>query len=206
METEIKEKKSFFDILKQNLKVMLSILLVLFIGLGLYLWIQYNSNLKKQDLSEKYIQAKILLSKNDKQKSLEILKNIIKEKDSTYSILSLYLIIDKNLESDDNNILNYFDKIITISDLEKEDVNLIKLKKAIFISSYGKEDKLLELLNPIINSDSVWKVQATKFMGDYYFSRKEYVKADQFYSKLINLEGENIDKNEINRKIQTYKK
>ncbi len=206
METEIKEKKSFFDILKQNLKVILSILLVLFIGLGLYLWIQYNSNLKKQDLSEKYIQAKILLSKNDKQKSLEILKNIIKEKDSTYSILSLYLIIDKNLESDDNSILNYFDKIITISDLEKEDVNLIKLKKAIFISSYGKEDKLLELLNPIINSDSVWKVQATKFMGDYYFSRKEYVKADQFYSKLINLEGENIDKNEINRKIQTYKK
>ena len=77
METEIKEKKSFFDILKQNLKVILSILLVLFIGLGLYLWIQYNSNLKKQDLSEKYIQAKILLSKNDKQKSLEILKNII---------------------------------------------------------------------------------------------------------------------------------
>tara|TARA_Y100000591_G_C21842579_1_gene706633 strand:- start:444 stop:1064 length:621 start_codon:yes stop_codon:yes gene_type:complete len=206
METEIKEKKSFFDILKQNLKVILSILLVLLIGLGFYLWIQYNSNLKKQDLSEKYIQAKILLSKNDKQKSLEILKNIIKEKDSTYSILSLYLIIDKNLENDDNSILNYFDKIITISDLEKEDVNLIKLKKAIFISGYGKEDKLLELLNPIINSDSVWKVQATKFMGDYYFSRKEYVKADQFYSKLINLEGENIDKNEINRKIQTYKK
>ena len=113
METEIKEKKSFFDILKQNLKVILSILLVLLIGLGLYLWIQYNSNLKKQDLSEKYIQAKILLSKNDKQKSLEILKNIIKEKDSTYSILSLYLIIDKNLESNDNNILNYFDKIQT---------------------------------------------------------------------------------------------
>ena len=206
METEIKEKKSFFDILKQNLKVILSILLVLLIGLGFYLWIQYNSNLKKQDLSEKYIQAKILLSKNDKQKSLEILKNIIKEKDSTYSILSLYLIIDKNLENDDNSILNYFDKIITISDLEKEDVNLIKLKKAIFISGYGKEDKLLELLNPIINSDSVWKVQATKFMGDYYFSRKEYVKADQFYSKLINLEGENFDKNEINRKIQIYKK
>ncbi len=206
METEIKEKKSFFDILKQNLKVILSILLVLFIGLGLYLWIQYNSNLKKQDLSEKYIQAKILLSKNDKQKSLEILKNIIMEKDSTYSVLSLYLIIDKNLESDDNSILNYFDKIFMISDLAKEDTNLIKLKKAIFISSYGKEDKLLELLNPIINSDSVWKVQATKFMGDYYFSRKEYVKADQFYSKLINLEGENIDKNEINRKIQTYKK
>ena len=87
METEIKEKKSFFDILKQNLKVILSILLVLLIGLGLYLWIQYNSNLKKQDLSEKYIQAKILLSKNDKQKSLEILKNIIMEKDSTYSVL-----------------------------------------------------------------------------------------------------------------------
>jgi len=206
METEIKEKKSFFDILKQNLKVILSILLVLLIGLGLYLWIQYNSNLKKQDLSEKYIQAKILLSKNDKQKSLEILKNIIMEKDSTYSVLSLYLIIDKNLESDDNSILNYFDKIFMISDLAKEDTNLIKLKKAIFISSYGKEDKLLELLNPIINSDSVWKVQATKFMGDYYFSRKEFVKADQFYSKLINLEGENIDKNEINRKIQTYKK
>ena len=175
---------------------------------------QFSSTTEElQDLQNKIATGEnILRASDDPVGSVELSGlNVVKKQIEKYernvnSANDRLSLIDKNLESDDNSILNYFDKIITISDLEKEDVNLIKLKKAIFISSYGKEDKLLELLNPIINSDSVWKVQATKFMGDYYFSRKEYVKADQFYSKLINLEGENIDKNEINRKIQTYKK
>ena len=37
--------------------------------------------------------------------------------------------------------------------MEKEDLNLLRLKKAIFISENSKEEEILELLNPIINSN-----------------------------------------------------
>ena len=85
-------------------------------------------------------------------------------------------------------------------------MNLLRFKKAIFVSRYGNEKEILDLLNPIINSDSVWKVQSVKFIADFYFSKKEYKKADQYYSTLLNLENANIDTKEIKRKIRTYKK
>ena len=206
METEIKEKKKLFDVFKDNIKAIVGGLLIVLITLSIYSWLNFKGDIKKKDLSEEFINAKIFLSEQKNDKSLKILENIILEKDSTYSVLSLYLIIDKNLENDDKKILSYFEKIQSINNLKKEELNLIKLKKAIFISSFSQEEKLLDLLNPIINSTSVWKAQAIKFLADYYYSRKEYQKADQYYSKLIDLDDNNLDNKEIKRKIQTYKK
>ena len=37
------------------------------------------------------------------------------------------------------NVLKYFDQIISINSLEKEDLNLLKLKKAIYISDSADE-------------------------------------------------------------------
>ena len=206
METEIKEKKKLFDVFKDNIKAIVGGLLIVLITLSIYSWLNFKGDIKKKDLSEEFINAKIFLSEQKNDKSLKILENIILEKDSTYSVLSLYLIIDKNLENDDKKILSYFEKIQSINNLKKEELNLIKLKKAIFISSFSQEEKLLDLLNPIINSTSVWKAQAIKFLADYYYSRKEYQKADQYHSKLIDLDENNLDNKEIKRKIQTYKK
>ena len=206
METEIKEKKKLFDVFKDNIKAIVGGLLIVLITLSIYSWLNFKGDIKKKDLSEEFINAKIFLSEQKNDKSLKILENIILEKDSTYSVLSLYLIIDKNLENDDKKILSYFEKIQSINNLKKEELNLIKLKKAIFISSFSQEEKLLDLLNPIINSTSVWKAQAIKFLADYYYSRKEYQKADQYHSKLIDLDDNNLDNKEIKRKIQTYKK
>ncbi len=60
----------------------------------------------------------------------------------------------------------------------------MKLKKAIYISEIDKEQEIIELLNPIINSDSVWKSQALKFLGDFYYSFNQTQKAKQYYSLL----------------------
>ena len=92
---------------------------------------------------------------------------------------------------------------MSINSLKNEDLDLVKFKKAIFISRHGNEKELLDLLNPIINSDSVWKAQSIKFLADFYFSKKEYKKADQYYSTLLTLENSNIDIKEIKRKIKT---
>ena len=64
---------------------------------------------------------------------------------------------------------------------------------------------MLDLLNPIINSDSVWKFQSLKFLADYYFSLKQFKKAEQYYSILLDSGDESIDQNEIKRKIKLIK-
>jgi len=206
MESQPTEKKNFFNIIKSNLKFIIGGLFLLLVVISVFSWLKFNADIKKTTLSENYIEAKILLSEKKPNKALDVLKKIIEQGDSTYSTLSLYLIIDQELEKDGKKISNYFDKVLSINSLKNEDLNLVKLKKAIFISSYGKEEELLDLLNPIINSDSVWKTQSIKFLGDYYFSIKEYNKADQYYSDLLTLENSNIDSKEIKRRIEAHKK
>ena len=200
------QKKTFLEVLKDNLKTIIIFFLLLFSIFSIFSWMKYDANIKKQNLSEDFIKAKIFISEKKFVEANNILKDIVNQKDSTYSVLSLYLIINKDLEKDEKLVIKYFDEILSIKALKKEDLNLIKLKKAIYISRYEKEEDLLDLLNPIINSESFWKAQSIKFLGDYYFSKREYNKADEYYSILLNLKDPNIDNKDIQRRRNTYKK
>ena len=202
MNDQIKEKKSIFDILKSNLKIIITFIILILISISVYTWTDKKENKKRENLSEKYIDAKILLSEKKDIEALNILKEVIKKKDTTYSVLSLYLIIDRELEKNETKILGYFNQVISISGLKKDDLDLLKFKKAIFISNKSTENEILELLNPIINSESVWKTQALKFLADFYFSKKEFNKADQYYLQLLNLQNSNLNKKEIEQKIK----
>ncbi len=200
-----KEKIGFRDFLKSNLKLLVSLcLIIVFVGI-FFLWLDYSEKNKRKKGSENFIEAKILLTENNHSKSLEILKNIIKTKDKTYSPLSLFLILDQNLEKDKELVLKYFNDVLLIRNLGKEDLNLLRLKKAIFVSNKSKEKDMLDLLNPIINSDSVWKTQSLKFLGDYYFSLKEFKKAEQYYSILLENDEFSVDFGEIKRKMKLIK-
>ena len=199
------ENKSFKNYILSNKKKLLLLAGVIFLSL-IYFWWADNTKKKDRDKnSEDFISAKVFLSKNENEKSLEILKNIISTNDEVYSPLSLFLIIDRNLNENRENVLKYFDQIISINSLEKEDLNLLKLKKAIYISDSADENDLLEILNPILNSNSVWKNKSLKLLGDYYFNKKEYIKAKQYYSDILNLEDQSIDFSEINRKLKIIK-
>ncbi len=206
MEEQPQQKKNILEIIKSNLKIIFIILSLLITVLIAFSWVKYASDTKKTSLSESFVDAKILLSQKNPKQALEVLKKIIEKKDSTYSVLSLYLVIDQDLVSDNNEILKYFDEVLSINALSNEDHNLIKLKKAIFLSSDAKEEDLLDLLNPIINSESVWRAQSIKLLADYYFYLKEYNKAEQYYSKLLVLENTNIDMREIRNRIKASKK
>jgi hypothetical protein len=201
MSSEISEKVKLIDLLKKNSKLLLSLLILLFVIIGILLWFDHSNKSKREKISEDFIQAKILLENQQNIKAHDVLKNIIEKKDNIYSPLSLFLIIEKNLETDKAIITNYFNQILNIGSIEKEDLNLLRLKKAIFISENSKEEDMLELLNPIINSDSVWKIQSIKFLGDYYFSLKQFNKAKQYYLILISDNDIGLDKNEIKRKL-----
>tara|TARA_B100000700_G_scaffold18222_1_gene17887 strand:- start:32022 stop:32651 length:630 start_codon:yes stop_codon:yes gene_type:complete len=207
MNTEnLEKKKTIKDFLKSNLKIF-SIIFFILILLGIFfLWLDYTNKTKKINISQDFIDAKVLLSENNKKESLEILTNIINKKDKTYSPLSLYLMIDKKLVDNPNLINEYFDVVISIGGLEKEDLNLLKLKKAIHTSQNSDENELLDLLNPIINSKSVWRAQSIEFIGDYYFSKKQYKKAEQYYSQLLNdVENSGYDVGDLKRKMKIIK-
>ena len=202
MNLESSEKKGFKDFLKSNIKLLVGLSVVL-IGIGIFFaWLDHKEKQKRIEVSEYFIEAKIMLNQNNPSNSYEILKKIIDEKEKIYSPLSLFLIIDKNLEKDKKIISEYFDVILSIKDLEKEDSNLLKLKKAIFISNNSNESEILALLTPVINSESVWKIQSVKFLGDYYFSLKQFKKAEEYYSILLENGQSNIDIAEIERKMK----
>tara|TARA_B100001741_G_C16383277_1_gene518878 strand:+ start:206 stop:829 length:624 start_codon:yes stop_codon:yes gene_type:complete len=205
MDFESSENKGIIYFIKSKLKIIISILIFLFFIILFMGWMDYQNKKNKLKLSENFIEAKVLLSENKKIESYEIFKQLVNKKEKIYSPLSLFFIIDRNLENDENVLLKYFDTILSIKDLEPEDLNLMKLKKAIFISQNADEQSILSLLNPIINSNSVWKAQSLKFLGDYYFSTKEFKKAGEYYSILIDEKSSDIDISELKRKMKLIK-
>ena len=202
MEQNRTENK-IFDFLKGNSKIFIySIISLLIIAVVSFFYIS-NTESKKIKISEDYIKAKIFLNNGNNIKAKEILTKIIIQKDSVYSSLSLFLIIEKKLITDKKFILDHFDLIINQGSLKKEDTNLLKLKKAIYISEIDKEGEIIELLNPIINSESVWRPQALKFLGDFYYSFGQLQKAKQYYS-LLN-EISQFNNNGIQKKLDFIK-
>jgi len=202
MNVQLTEKKSFSDYVKSNLKTVIGIAAFLLLIIVFFVSSNYLAKKNRIKLSEDFVKAKILIENKKDLEALELLRGIIGEKDSFYSPLSLFIIIDKNLEKNENNIKDYFNQILSANNLEKEDLNLLKLKKAIYISESSEEKEILDLLNPIVDSNSVWKPETIKFLGDYYFSVDQLQKAKKYYLMLVSEDFPNIDINKINKKIQ----
>ena len=123
--------------------------------------------------------------------TVQKLVEIINEQDPTYSPLSLYFIIDNKLVSNKNEINDYFDILIEKTSLDNEIKNLIIYKKALFNADQVQESDLLNILNPLINSDSVWKSHALYLMAEYFYSKDSKQKSREFFNQIIILEKPN---------------
>ena len=102
-------------------------------------------------------------------------------------LFSIHLakLLEENLVKDDNEMISFFDHVIENNKFEEELKNLIVLKKAIFQSNFSSEVELLDTTKSIINSDSIWKPHALILIGDYFAAQKQFVKAKEFYSKVL---------------------
>ena len=72
----------------------------------------------------------------------------------------MYFIIDNNLIIDRNIINDLFDILIQKTSLDKEIKNLLVFKKGLFNADQSSENELLDILDPLIKTDSVWKSHA----------------------------------------------
>ena len=186
--TRNEKVKNFFINNKKILILILSLIIILLISY--FAFAEYKER-KKLKISDQYNSIVTKYSEKNKKIAKNALVELINKKDSTYSPLSLYFIIDNQLISDQLIINNLFDTVIEDVSLEKEIKNLIIYKKALYNADISQENELLDILKPIINSSSVWKSHALYLMAEYFYSKNEKQKSKEFFSQILSLENAN---------------
>ena len=171
-------------------KLILTIIILMIIIIGVFSYDKYTTN-KKKEISDKFNSITIEYSENTKDKVISSLIEIINQKDPTYSPLSLYFIVDNNLIIDQTKINSLFDILINNTSLDREIKNLIIYKKALYNADNAQESDLLNILNPLINSKSVWKSHSLYLMAEYFYANNQKQKAKEFYNQIINSQYSN---------------
>ncbi len=191
--------KIFFKNNKRSLIVIFSSIVV---SLILYFGFDEYKEKKRIEISDKYNSIVTEFSKNNQEITTQALIELIYKKDSTYSPLSLYFIIDNRLIKETSRLNELFDVVIEDVFLEREIKNLIIYKKALYNADIINENELLKLLKPIINSDSVWKSQSLYLIAEFYYSKNEKQKSKEFFNQIISLEnGDQILKQESQKRL-----
>ena len=185
------EKIKNFFVNKKN-KIISGIIILIIIIVGVFSYDKYLIN-KKKDISDSYNSIIIDYSEKTKEKTASSLIEIVNKKDPTYSPLALYFIIDNNLVSDQSKINSLFDILIKDTSLDSEINNLILYKKALYNADNAQESDLLNMLNPLINSKSVWKSHSLYLMAEYFYANNQKQKAKEFFNQIIALENSNPD-------------
>ena len=186
--TRNEQVKNFF--LKYKNKIILMLLALAVVLIGAYSFDKYKVN-KKKRISNKFNATTLAYSKSTKDITIKNLVEIINDQDPTYSPLSLYFIIDNKLISEQDEINSLFDLLIEKTSLDEEIMNLIIYKKALFNADQSQESDLLNILNPLINSESVWRSHALYLMAEYFYSKDQKQKSKEFFEQIITLEDGN---------------
>ena len=182
--TRIEKIKNFF---LNNYKKLVGSLLFILLLLFSYFGYQEYKKREKLKIAEIYNQITLKEITIENTNEIEQLIRIIEEKDPIYSALSLYFIIENELVNDQKEINNLFDLAI-MSQEEKEIKNLIIYKKAMYNAEEISENELLEILNPILKSKSVWKSHGLLLMADYFEHNNNLIKSKDFLEEIVNYE------------------
>jgi hypothetical protein len=181
------------DFFINNKKILATITIFLIFSILSFYIYQIYKDQHKENISNRYNSAIIEHKNGDDSKIISEMKEIIENKNSTYSPLALYYLIDENLIKDKNEINYLFDVLINKTSLDYEIKNLIIYKKALFNADTTNENELLNILNPIINSKSIWKSHGLYLLAEYFYSKNEKQKSKEFFNQILNTKNANTD-------------
>jgi len=190
--------KNFFVNNTKKLIIAISAIVLIIFGYFIYEDLKKKNKIK---LANRYNLVTIKFISGDKNKFENELIDIVNEKDRTYSPLALYFLIDNNIVNENKKINELFDVIINETSLEEEIKNLVIYKKALFNSDFESENNLIQILSPVINSDSVWKSHALYLMAEYFYYKNQKQKSKDFFNQILTLENSNP-----NIRIETQKR
>ena len=182
-----KEKiKNFF--INNKKKLISTIIFFLLILFSFFFYKEYEKE-NMERLANKYNVTIIEYESGNKSKTLKSMKDIIEEKDKTYSPLAFYFLLDNDLITSKEEINKYFDILINKIGLDNENKNLTIFKKGLFNAEFADESELLSILNPVIKSESIWKPHVLYLMAEYYFARNEKKKSKEFFEQIVILKN-----------------
>ena len=169
--------EKFKHFLKSRRKQIFSLLILIILILISFFGYQEFKSKNKEKLANKYNFIVTNFENGEKNVNAELIE-IINVKDITYSH-QLSFLLDNDLISSIDEINSYFDFLINKVPLEKEIKNLT-IYKGLYNSDFVEENELLDILNPIIKSESMWKPQALYLMAEYYLSNNQMQKSKNF--------------------------
>ena len=159
---EFKNKLIIFY--QKNKLTIYSILSLIIITIFIIFFLQINKKKENILVSEKYIESGIYLSVVQNEKGKQLLKDIIFDKNNFYSVLALNVILEKNLETNKDEIIKYF-KVIEKLKLSKEQKDLVKFKKALYLLKMSDLEEGNNLLEQLSNSESNLKELADEILN-----------------------------------------
>jgi tetratricopeptide (TPR) repeat protein len=190
---DVTKKSRFRRLYDANKLLIFSTLFVLIIASISFSFYTASKEKKQILLADNYIMAKFYLQNNEKDKGRKILKEIILANNRTYSTLSLFLILDEDLIDDQRELSNLFDHLLANNKFEQEVKNLIIFKETLFLSNFANELEMVENAKQLINTNTLWKPHALLLLGDYFSSKKQYLKAKEFYVQILSLQNLNME-------------
>ena len=183
--TRIEKFKNF--IISKRKQIITLLLIIILILISFFAFQEFNSR-NKVKLANKF--NEIVTNFDNGQKNVKNdLVEIINIKDKTYSPLAFFFLLDNDLIKSEDVINSYFDILINEIPLDKEIKNLTIYKKGLYNSDFVEENELLNILNPIIKSESMWKPQAIYLMAEYYLAKNQKQKSKDFFEQVILIEN-----------------
>ena len=184
--TRIEKIKNFF--ISKRKTIITTTLVIILLLISFFGYLEFKDR-KKVQLANKF---NLIVTKFESKQKANVeneLIAIIEEKDKTYSPLAFYFLLDNDLINSNEKINNFFDLLINDIKLEKEIKNLTIYKKALFNSDFVEENELLNILNPVIRSESIWKPQALYLMAEFYLAKNQKQKSKDFFNQITSLDN-----------------
>ena len=144
---------NFYNLNKVKILIFLVILLL---SISSTIFIKHNNNKKNILIAEKYIEAGLLIASDKREDAKIIYEEIILSDNKFYPILALNSIIEKKLISDKNKLLSYFN-ILEKNTKDKDQKDLIVLKKALYLIKNLNTEEGNLLLKKLIDQNSSLK-------------------------------------------------
>ena len=163
IESKIDINNRLSNFYKLNKVKIFTIIIISFVVVISIFLLKHNNKKNNILIAEKYIEAGLQLSKNNKENATDLFDEIILSKNKFYSSLALNSIIEKKLVDNHDQILKYFN-IVESLDLNNEDLDLIIFKKALYLIKSSKYSEGKELLEKLIKKDSKFKILAEKII------------------------------------------
>ena len=180
--TKIEKFKNFFF---NNIKKLIAVTILILVLMFSYFLLLDMKQKKIKRISENYNNLTLNFTESNIEQTNEGLTKIIYKKDKAYSPLALYFMIDNSIEKDSATINKHFDFIINELGLDENLINLNIYKKALFNGDTADENSLLQILDPLIKNDTIWRSHALYLLGEYFYAKNDKIKAKEFYQNII---------------------